>query len=187
MGVVSVFSVVKKLSWGTTFFSASTVLWPWQSVLVCWVCWILAGTPRSRPLPNCKKTQNAVYNTGCVVLIIVRRPIFEKNPVLEQEGSCVQWIDDNSGFTLLQSGSCFNSPWKWCGHGINIAGLSSTRWGSSTTVLPYYVWCLCVFVGSLTFLACPVETISDFYPIFFDPTLDYVHYIRCYYEVVYPL
>jgi len=41
--------------------------------------------------------------------------------------------------------------------------------------------------GSLEFYACPVFQISDFYPIFYNPTTDYVNTIACSYEVVYPL
>jgi hypothetical protein len=44
-----------------------------------------------------------------------------------------------------------------------------------------------VLSGSLTFYSCSVETVTDFYPIFFNPSLDYVHTIHCTYEVVYPL
>ena len=41
--------------------------------------------------------------------------------------------------------------------------------------------------GSLGFNACEVDQVSDFYPIFFNPSQDYVHQLKCSYEVVYPL
>lgn len=48
-------------------------------------------------------------------------------------------------------------------------------------------WLHSFFTGSLGFNSCRVLQVSDFYPIFYNPTLDYVHQIKCTYEVVYPL
>lgn len=41
--------------------------------------------------------------------------------------------------------------------------------------------------GQLTIHVCPVKLLSDFYPIFHNPTVNYRKKIRCSYEVVYPL
>jgi hypothetical protein len=41
--------------------------------------------------------------------------------------------------------------------------------------------------GSLVFNSCRVVRVSDFYPIFYNPSEDYVHQLHCSYEVVYPL
>ena len=41
--------------------------------------------------------------------------------------------------------------------------------------------------GSLAFNSCRVVQVSDFYPIFYNPSEDYVHQLHCTYEVVYPL
>lgn len=41
--------------------------------------------------------------------------------------------------------------------------------------------------GQLTIHVCPVKLLSDFYPIFHNPTVNYRKKLRCSYEVVYPL
>ena len=62
----------------------------------------------------------------------------------------------------------------------------------------YVCMCVCTHIlvinilfynisGSLSFDSCRVVEVSDFYPIFFNPTQDYVHQLHCSYEVVYPL
>lgn len=41
--------------------------------------------------------------------------------------------------------------------------------------------------GSIGLNSCRVSSVNDFYPIFFNPSVDYVHSLKCSYEVVYPL
>ena len=41
--------------------------------------------------------------------------------------------------------------------------------------------------GSFMIESCPVNALSDWYPVFYNPTNDYVNTIHCTYEVVYPL
>ena len=45
----------------------------------------------------------------------------------------------------------------------------------------------CAPSGQLAFNACRLTTITDFYPLFFNPTVDFVNEINCTYEVAYPL
>jgi hypothetical protein len=56
-------------------------------------------------------------------------------------------------------------------------------------VILAYIFTLLVLPpqGSILFNSCSVYSVNDFYPIFFNPTTDYVNEIRCTYEVVYPL
>lgn len=42
-------------------------------------------------------------------------------------------------------------------------------------------------VGTLTLYVCQVNFLSDFYPMFHNPILNYRKKLRCSYEVVYPL
>lgn len=41
--------------------------------------------------------------------------------------------------------------------------------------------------GQLTVNVCPVKMLSDFYPIFHNPIINYQKKLRCSYEIVYPL
>jgi len=42
-------------------------------------------------------------------------------------------------------------------------------------------------IGKLTFNVCQVKFLSDFYPMFHNPIVNYRKKLRCSYEVVYPL
>jgi hypothetical protein len=42
-------------------------------------------------------------------------------------------------------------------------------------------------IGILTFNVCQVKLLSDFYPMFHNPIVNYQKKLRCSYEVVYPL
>ena len=42
-------------------------------------------------------------------------------------------------------------------------------------------------VGQFTFNVCQVKLLSDFYPIFHNPVVNYRQKLRCSYEIVYPL
>ena len=42
-------------------------------------------------------------------------------------------------------------------------------------------------IGKLTLNVCQVKFLSDFYPMFHNPIVNYRNKLRCSYEVVYPL
>ncbi len=41
--------------------------------------------------------------------------------------------------------------------------------------------------GSLHLVSCPVRSISDWYTMFFNPTVNYTRTLHCTHEAVYPL
>ena len=65
----------------------------------------------------------------------------------------------------------------------------SVLYDAQESIVPtlFTVYSIPAISGSLSFNSCQVVEISDFYPIFFNPTVDYVHQLKCSYEVAYPL
>ncbi|CAF4359795.1 unnamed protein product, partial [Adineta steineri] len=56
-------------------------------------------------------------------------------------------------------------------------------------ILLAFIFTLLTFppIGTLTMNVCQVKLLSDFYPMFHNPIVNYRKKLRCSYEVVYPL